>query len=84
MRSDLFAILRCPEDQSALTPAESAVVAQLNRAIRNGRIRNRAGRQLDGPIDGGFVREAGDLLYPIVDDIPLLLIDEAIPLDQIG
>ena len=28
----------------------------------------------------GLVREDGDWLYPVRDDIPIMLIDEAIPL----
>jgi uncharacterized protein YbaR (Trm112 family) len=31
-----------------------------------------------------LVREAGDLVYPLHDQIPLLLKDEAIPLDQLS
>jgi uncharacterized protein YbaR (Trm112 family) len=31
-----------------------------------------------------LVREDGTLLYPIVDDIPVLLTEEAIPLEAIG
>jgi uncharacterized protein YbaR (Trm112 family) len=31
-------------------------------------------------LDGGLVREDGAYLYPIEDDIPIMLIDEAIPL----
>ena len=76
-------ILRCPENQATLTPADDAVVAELNSLIRSGRLRNRAGRALHQPIDAGLIRADGDLLYPVVDQIPLLLRDEAIPLDQL-
>ncbi len=31
-------------------------------------------------IDGGLVREDGKCLYPIRGNIPIMLIDEAIPL----
>jgi len=31
-----------------------------------------------------LLREAGDLLYPIVDQIPVMLYDEAIALDQLN
>ena len=33
-------------------------------------------------IDGGLMRARGDLLYPIIDGIPMLLRDEAIEIDQ--
>jgi len=30
----------------------------------------------------GLICEACELLYPVKDDIPVMLIDEALPLDQ--
>jgi uncharacterized protein YbaR (Trm112 family) len=83
IQEELRKIVCCPEDHSALTPANDALVAQLNAAIRAGRLRNEAGRTVEQTIDGGLVRAAGDLLYPIVDQIPVLLKDEAIRLDQL-
>jgi uncharacterized protein YbaR (Trm112 family) len=83
MREDLLKVLRCPEDRSALSLADRALVDRVNSAIRAGRLRNRGGHAVGHPIDGGLVRAAGDLLYPIVDEIPVLLQDEAIPLDQV-
>jgi uncharacterized protein YbaR (Trm112 family) len=32
------------------------------------------------PVDGGLVRSDGRFLYPIRDDIPIMLVEEAIPL----
>ncbi len=83
MRDELAQNLRCPENRSLLSPAEPGLVARLNAAIRAGRLRNRRGRIVESPLDGGLVREARDLLYPIVDEIPVLLQDEAIPLDNL-
>jgi uncharacterized protein YbaR (Trm112 family) len=81
-QSKLLSFLCCPDDRSELTPASETVVGQINAAIRTGRLRNEAGRLLDETIDGGLVRKHRDLLYPIVDGIPILLRDEAIPIDQ--
>lgn len=83
MQSKLSAILRCPEDHTALAPASQVLVDQLNAAIRAGWLLNRSGQQVRGLIDGGLVRAADDVLYPIVDQIPVLLRDEAIPLNQL-
>jgi uncharacterized protein YbaR (Trm112 family) len=79
----ILAILRCPNDCSTLRPAEASLVARLNAAVRAGRLRNQAGRLLEHSIDGGLIRAGGDLLYPIVDEIPVMLFDEAIPLAQL-
>jgi uncharacterized protein YbaR (Trm112 family) len=66
-----------------LRPAEPDLVARLNLAVAAGRLRNQAGERIEHSIDGGLVRAAGDLVYPIVDQIPVMLCDEAIPLDQL-
>ena len=58
--------------------------ASVNRAIAAGRVKNRGGRLVEQAIDGGLLRVDNTLFYPILDGIPLLLPDEAIPLDGIG
>ena len=70
-------------DRSPLQIAEPELVARLNASSAVGRLRNYAGRTIERPINGGLVRDAGDLVYPIVDEIPMLLYDEAIPLSQL-
>lgn len=72
--------LCCPEDHTRLTRAEPALVAAVNERIRARRTRNRAGRTVEQTLDEGLVRKNRDLLYPVVDGIPRLLVDEGIPL----
>jgi uncharacterized protein YbaR (Trm112 family) len=78
-----LAMLRCPNDRSKLRAAEAALVTRLNAAIAAQRLRNQVGGRVERPIDGALVREAGDLAYPIIDQIPVMLYDEAIPLAQL-
>jgi uncharacterized protein YbaR (Trm112 family) len=75
--------LVCPTDHTPLRVADDRMVARLNRAIAAGRVRNRAGQPVEQPIGGGLLRSDETLLYPILDGIPVLLPDEAIPLSQI-
>jgi uncharacterized protein YbaR (Trm112 family) len=77
----LLAILVCPETRTALHVADEALVARLNREAADGRVRNRSGQLVEGPIEGGLIREDGKVLFPIIDGIPVMLIDEAIPLE---
>lgn len=80
----LLGLLRCPDDGSELSPARQEDIHEINALIANRRIVNRAGRTLDETIDAGFVRAAGDILYPVVQEIPMLLRDEGIELTQLS
>ena len=79
---ELLDILLCPDSKQSLTLAEPALLDTLNRRIRQGTLKNRAGTVVSDPIDGGLVREDRRYLYVIRDDIPVMLIDEAIPLQE--
>jgi uncharacterized protein YbaR (Trm112 family) len=71
-------LLRCPENGSKLSLADPDLIRRLNQEISAGRLQNRAGLVVERPLDGGLVRDGGDVLYPIIDEIPVLLKDEAI------
>ncbi len=81
-REDLMSILRCPDDCSVLRPADVDLLAQLNAKISAARLRNLGGRRVEKRLDGGYLRASGDRLYPVVDQIPVLLVDEAIAIDS--
>jgi uncharacterized protein YbaR (Trm112 family) len=76
----LLDILVCPETKQPLGVADAALLDRLNAAIRQGAIKNRGGQAVSEPIDEGLVRKDGSVLYPVRDDIPIMLIDESIPL----
>jgi uncharacterized protein YbaR (Trm112 family) len=83
LRPEALATLCCPDDRSALSPASESLITEINAAIRRGRLRNRAEQVVEHLIDGGLTRAKGDVLYPIIEGIPVLLRDEAIPLAQL-
>jgi uncharacterized protein YbaR (Trm112 family) len=76
-------MLRCPEKHSELTLIDDARLKQINNAIRAGWLVNQGGSRVEELIDGGLLRAEGDLLYPVVDGVPVLLRDEAIPINQL-
>ena len=80
---DLLEILACPETHQKLREADEALIAAVNAKIAEG-LDNVGGKRVEGELDGGLVREGGAILYPIREDIPVLLIDEGIPLEGLG
>lgn len=76
----LLDILVCPEAKTPVALADAALVDAINQAIAAGGLRNKGGEPVTEPIGGGLVREDGKLLYPIRDDIPVMLVEEAIVL----
>lgn len=79
---ELLDILVCPENKTPVRLADEALVARLNREIEAGALKNRAGATVQDRIDGALVREDGRYAYLIRDDIPIMLIDEAVALEQ--
>ncbi len=81
---ELLAILVCPETKQPMTLAPTELVATLNAHIQSGTLKNRAGEVVSAVMDAALVREDRRYCYPIRDDIPVMLIDEAIPLPPLG
>ena len=77
---DLLKIMCCPETQQPFGLAEPSLIEKLNRQIAAGQLSNRAGQLVKEKIDGGLVRDDKKFLYPVRGNIPIMLIDEAIPL----
>lgn len=78
---DLLAILCCPETKQDVSMAADALISQLNERIAKGLLKNKGGQTVTEKLDGGLLRADKKILYPIREDIPVMLIEEGIPLD---
>jgi uncharacterized protein YbaR (Trm112 family) len=84
IEKDLLAILCCPETKQAVSLADDQLIDKLNVAISKGELKNKAKKPVAEKLDGGLVRADNKILYPIREDIPVMLIDEGIPLEQVS
>jgi uncharacterized protein YbaR (Trm112 family) len=76
----LLAILCCPETHQSLALADAGILDKVNQRMLAGNLRNRSGNLVDEKIEDGLVRADGRYLYPLRRNIPILLVDEAVPL----
>lgn len=83
LSTDFLSLLCCPDDRTPLKEANDELVARLNDLIAAGQLKNHGGQTVSKQLDGALVRADGQVAYPIVDEIPVLLIDEGISLENI-
>jgi uncharacterized protein YbaR (Trm112 family) len=81
MDKELLDMLCCPETKQDVSLADPVLIAALNGEIEAGRLKNRGGEAVREKLESGLIRADRKILYPIREDIPIMLIDEAIPLD---
>lgn len=82
---ELLNVIACPETKQDLVIAEDAIVEKINNMIESGELLNRIKQKVTERIDGGLIqKEDRQYLYPIRDEIPILLIEESISLENLG
>jgi uncharacterized protein YbaR (Trm112 family) len=76
----LLKILCCPQTHQPVTEADAALVAEINSRVAAGTLKNEGGKPVTDRLDGALVRADRTVAYPIRNQIPILLVEEAIPL----
>lgn len=80
IQKELLEILCCPETKQDVSAAAASLIEKLNQKIDQKKLRNRKGSVIAQKIEEGLIRADKQFLYPVRNDIPIMLIDEAIPL----
>ena len=79
--AQLLEILCCPETKQDVALAPAALVEELNKRVAAGSLKNRKGDVIKEKMEAGLLRADGKFLYAIREDIPIMLIDEAIAVE---
>jgi uncharacterized protein len=83
MDKRLLDIICCPATRLPLELLDAERLADLNRAIAAGTLRNHADAAVGGELTEVLVTRDGRWAYPVRDGIPFLLEDECIDLKQL-
>ncbi len=81
---ELLEILCCPKTKVPVEMLSEDKLKAVNDRIGRGEVKTVDGSKVDKPLDAGLITEDGKTIYRIDDDIPIMLIDEGIPADQIS
>ena len=79
----MLEILCCPVTRTSLEFLPERELALLNERIAAGRIKNRDEAVVAELMAEALVTRTGKLVYPIRDGVPVLLEDQAMPLQQL-
>lgn len=73
--------LVCPKTHLLLEPASGELLERLRGLQERGELATIEGRTIDAPLSGAWVRIDGALLYPVIDGIARMVIEDAIVLE---
>jgi len=79
----LLEIICCPESRQGLHLLGEEALNELNSLQSQNKLKHRNGESVSYSFTGALCREDKQLIYPIREDIPVLLVDEGIPVEQL-
>jgi uncharacterized protein YbaR (Trm112 family) len=79
----LLEILCCPVSKTPLVRLPSDRLRKLNAAIEAGEVRYVHGETVSDALSEALITSDGRVIYPVVDDIPLLLEEKGIGSTQL-
>ena len=78
----LLEILCCPVSKTPLTRLPTSRLKTLNEAISAGSVQYVRGETVEDPLREALITEDSKVIYPVIDDIPILLEERGIGTTQ--
>ena len=78
----LLEILCCPVSKTPLTRLPTSRLKTLNEAITAGTVQYVRGETVEDPLREALITEDSKVIYPVIDDIPVLLEEKGIGTTQ--
>jgi uncharacterized protein YbaR (Trm112 family) len=82
--TQLLDILCCPETKQDISVLGQDKLALLNQKILQGEIFNHNGEKVTDILEDALVRADGEFVFPIRNQIPVMLMGESISMKQLG
>ena len=79
----LLEILCCPVSKTPLTRLPTSRLKTLNEAISAGTVQYVRGETVKDPLREALITEDSKVIYPVIDDIPILLEEKGIGTTQL-
>lgn len=76
----LLTVLVCPDSEQAVHLATPEQLEEMNQQIKRRRLKTVGGELVSESLEAALVREDGQRAYAILDDVPVMLVDEGIVL----
>lgn len=83
MDKHLLDILCCPVSKTPVRPLDKGELERLNQAIARGEVETVEGVRIEKPLEAALVTTDKRVVYPIQDDIPVMLPEEGIGTTQL-
>ncbi len=83
MNKELLKLICCPSSKKQLKILNEENLDNLNQAISAGLIKNNQGKILKDKIEQALITEDYEVAYIVKDDIPVLLENESIKMNQL-
>jgi uncharacterized protein YbaR (Trm112 family) len=80
----LLEILCCPVSKTPLTRLQASRLKKLNQAISSGEVQYVRGEPVEETLRDALITEDSRVIYPVIDDIPILLEEKGIGTTQLN